>query len=422
MHIQKFNLMTKLFISIFLLCILRVGIANDTTKVLFIGNSFTSYNNLPSLFYQTAWSANKPVKVLSHMPGGVSVGDIAQGTSAHMNNPTVYQLIRAEDWDYLVLQDNQGRFCLSYGQFPPSSLVIEGHKKIRDSLLYYHPCAKVLWFTGFGPKDGYMPYGNSGIALIDSIYQNYEYMMDSLGQIIAPIGAAFKRVITNYPSINLWSADDTHPSLAGSMLSSHIIYSTIFKSTPLQSNFNAGLSDAIDSTLKTIAFQTTLDSISETGLQLITPSIVQSNNNLTINGFQTYQWFLDGADLNLNQNNILINQSGKYYAKVWDTMNCEFLTLEQYFHLSTNYLDEMDKKGFQIYPNPAQQYITVNTSEMEMKQAYYSILNSTGLLIKSRQNVNLSDPIYVGDLTNGIYIFQILFKNQIYQSKLIINR
>ena len=33
---------------------------------------------------------------------------------------------------YLVLQDNQGRFCLGYGQFPSSSLVIEGHLKIHS--------------------------------------------------------------------------------------------------------------------------------------------------------------------------------------------------------------------------------------------------------------------------------------------------
>lgn len=65
-----------------------------------------------------------------------------------MNNPVVYENIRSDKWDYVVLQDNQGRFVLDYAQFPSSSLVIQGHQQIRDSVLKNNPCAKMVWFEG----------------------------------------------------------------------------------------------------------------------------------------------------------------------------------------------------------------------------------------------------------------------------------
>ena len=68
--------------------------AQDTTKVLFIGNNFTSSNNLPNLFQQLAQGAGHNVVIASHMPGGISVGDVSQRTSAHMNNPYVYSLMK----------------------------------------------------------------------------------------------------------------------------------------------------------------------------------------------------------------------------------------------------------------------------------------------------------------------------------------
>jgi hypothetical protein len=84
--------------------------AQDTVRVLFVGNSFTNFNNLPDVFRQLALGKGKFVITGMHAPDGVSVGDTAQGTLAHMNNPNLFDSIRLNHWDFLVLQDNQGRF------------------------------------------------------------------------------------------------------------------------------------------------------------------------------------------------------------------------------------------------------------------------------------------------------------------------
>ncbi len=213
-----------LILSMFIVCISK---AQDTTKVLFIGNSFTYYNNMPQLFQDYATAANKPVYFAMHAPGGISVGDISQGTSAHMNNPVVYSLINSMKWDYVVIQDNQGRFILDSAQFPSSSLVIKGHLMLMDSIKANNSCAKVLWFGGWAMKNGYPPYGNTGPESIKRILCNYRVLNDTAKEIVSPIGEAWIKAITNIPATNLWDSDDTHPSLAGSYLTAAVVFHTI---------------------------------------------------------------------------------------------------------------------------------------------------------------------------------------------------
>jgi hypothetical protein len=396
--------------------------AQDTTKVLFIGNSFTSQNDLPNLFKQISLGSGKNVVVASHMPGGVSVGDTSQGTSAHMNNPLVYSLIRSNDWDYLVLQDNQGRFCLGYGQFPSSSLVIEGHIKIRDSLLFYHPCAHMIWYAGFGPKNGYPPYASSGTALIDTIYQNYQFLRDTAGQIIAPIGPAFKKVISQYPSINLWSADDVHPSLFGSYLTANVFFTTIFKSSSISSSYNPGFSLVEDSLMKNIAFQTTIDSMNTTGLIQITPIISQLGNTLSISGYQNCNWFNNGVPFILNNCTVNINQAGNYYAIVTDKNNCDFQTLE-YYYLTTN-IDENadDYSDVRHFPNPATELINININSYDNVNSEFEIYNIVGNLVKSGIVQLKENKINVVDLSNGMYLLVIRSNSFTKSLKLLIQR
>ncbi len=396
--------------------------AQDTTKVLFIGNSFTSQNNLPAVFSQLVQSSGKNVVVASHMPGGVSVGDISQGSSAHMNNPLVYSLIKSNDWDYLVLQDNQGRFCLGYGQFPSSSLVIEGHMKIRDSLLFHHPCAHVIWFAGFGPKNGYPPYGNTGEALIDSIYHNYQFLVDTAGQIIAPIGPAFKRIISGAASINLWSSDDVHPSLYGTSLVANVLYSTIYKSSPIHSSYNPGFSTYEDSLLKTTAYQTTIDSLKYSGLSEITPVINQVGNTLSVSGYQNCNWFFNGNPYLSNNCIANINQPGNYYALITDMNNCELRTLE-YYYLTTDVVDIINSKNdIYLYPSPASDFIFINISNLSDIGGELRIYDATACLVKTEVLKQNKQKINTDDLSVGLYLVVVKSERISKTLKLIIQR
>ena len=367
------------------------GLTQDTTKVLFIGNSFMSFNELPALFSQLAQGAGESVVVASHMPGGASVGDTIQGTFAHMFNPDVYALIKSQDWDYLFLQDRQSRFAMSRGVFPGDSRVMEGHLKIRDSLLFYHPCAHMIWFAGFGTKNGYPPYSTTGVGLIDSIYQNYLYLEDSAGQVIAPIGPAYLRIIANYPSIDLWGPDEEHPSLKGSMLIASVLYATIFKCSPVASTFNPGIPAAEDSILKITGYQTTFDSLTFTGLSGITPPVIQNGDSLYVFGFQMCSWFFNGISFPSNNCVAPVTQPGEYFAMVTDGHGCTFRTIEAAYSISTAINNHNDEPAvITIFPNPAIFGITVSTDITLHKLI---ILNSIGAIVKE-----ISDPPGVSEI------------------------
>lgn len=392
-----------------LLTKLLVAQTQDTVKVLFVGNSFTYYNDLPGMFSQLAAGAGKSVIVASHTPGGMSVGDTVQGTSAHMNNPLVYNLIRSNDWDYFVLQDNQGRFVRGYGIFPASSLVIEGHIKLRDSLLFYHPCAKMLWFAGWGPKAGYPPYAYSGTALIDSIYNNYLFLKDTAGQIIAPIGPAWERIVNNYPAINLWDTDDVHPGPLGTSLTADILYSTIFKSNSLNSNYTAtGITAGIDSILKQTAFETVSDSINNSGLLIITPTINSNGNILSINGYQSYDWYLNGNYLNSNSGTLTATQNGNYSAIAYDANNCGYLA-SPYILTGITATNSIygSTQNIHIYPNPCNSFIKIEATET-LKEI--QLLTIEGKILFNIDNVQ-STTISTSKLADGIYLIKTTDKN-----------
>lgn len=378
------------------------NIAQDTCKVLFVGNSFTSFNDLSMVFYQLANAAGRKTVVGMHAPGGVSVGDISQGTSAHMNNPVLFDLIRSQNWDFLVLQDNQGRFVNNYGVFPSSSLVIEGHIRIRDSLKYYHPCANMIWFAGWGPKGGFPPYASSGTELIDKIYNNYIFLQDTAGEVIAPIGPAWKRIIFNHPSINLWDSDDTHPGIYGTFLTAGILYSSIFKSNPTESSFIISGINATDANiLKNTAFQTVIDSVNVSGLSDICPKIIQFGDSLKCDGYSLINWYFNGNYLS-SMPHIKLDQNGYYSVIGADSNSCFKNGFAQYFSL--NSMVELHPTKIQISPNPVKYLLHVESKD-EIQSI--EIYNNQGLLISTEYFQSSKAEINLMDFSIGLYFLHI---------------
>ena len=399
---------SKLLLLGFLLLLFSTkNSAQDSCKVLFVGNSFTSFNDLSMVFYQLANAAGRKTVVGMHAPGGVSVGDISQGTSAHMNNPVLFDLIRSQNWDYLVLQDNQGRFVNNYGVFPSSSLVIEGHIRIRDSLKYYHPCAKMIWFAGWGPKSGFPPYASSGTELIDKIYNNYIFLQDTAAEVIAPIGPAWKRIIFNYPSINLWDSDDTHPGIFGTFLTAAVIYSTVYKSNPTESAYIvSGISANEAILLKTAAFQTVTDSVEVSGLSEICPKIIQFGDSLKCDRNGLVSWYFNGNYLS-SSNRIKLNQSGYYSVSVTDSNSCTKTGFAQYF--STNSISKTYTSEIFANPNPVKSVLYLeSTNEISR----IDIFNNQGLLIFSEYFHSSKAEINLMDFPAGFYFLHIKTANE----------
>lgn len=393
---------------LFLLPVGLYALPTDTTNIFFIGNSFTYFNGMPDLVKGLADSAHLPMNYAQHTPGGVSVGDLSQDTLAHWMNPTVFNTLRQGNWDYVVLQDNQGRFIMDYGIFPPDTVskVIEGHIKIQDSMSYYNHCSRMVLFAGWGPRGGYPPYATSGFELIDKIYANYSFLNDSMHEIIAPIGKAWERSVDSDATIDLWFSDSTHPSPNGSYLTACVIFSTIFKIDPTPINFSGGLDSTQARLLRHIAWQTVIDSSQHTGLAGHSVPVSLTGDTLTSpNGFAAYQWYVNGNAQPGDTNSYTTVLPGNYYSvETIDSAGCYLKSLPYYLTPPAATINLSPGGSWRLYPTPAHDQIFLTGLETP---ARIKISDIYGRAVVERVIANRNSTLNINELTTGTYILTV---------------
>jgi hypothetical protein len=69
----------------------------------------------------------------------------------------------------------------------------------------------------------------------------YSMMAESNMAELAPVGAVWRYLRENKPSLNLYQSDESHPSLAGSYAAACTFYSLFFRKDPTLISVDAGL-------------------------------------------------------------------------------------------------------------------------------------------------------------------------------------
>lgn len=86
-----------------------------------------------------------------------------------------------------------------------------------------------------------------------------------------------------------------------------------------------------------------------------------------------------------------------------------------------NKIQQYDETGIKIYPNPSRDYITIEMSDnLQEEIQQVSIYSLLGELL-SVKNIELTDPIYIGDLAPGVYIIQVEGAGKKWSSRLMKN-
>ncbi|MBX7241897.1 MAG: cellulase family glycosylhydrolase [Bacteroidia bacterium] len=252
--------MIKLY-SYFLLFSLTfsLGYTQSRKNMLFLGNSYTAVNNLPQLLYNLALGTADTIDFDSNTPGGYTF-------NLHTTNATSLAKIQQKPWDYVILQEQS-----QLPSFSPAQVATDvfPYAKILDSLIHKNnACAKTVFYMTWGRKYGdaqncasYPPVctyaGMSG-----RLRNSYVQMADMNEALVAPAGMAWMASRAADSTINLWSADNSHPSIEGSYLTACVFYATIYEKTPVGLPFTAGLPQTTAGFLQQIAHQTVFDSLS----------------------------------------------------------------------------------------------------------------------------------------------------------------
>lgn len=142
-----------------------------------------------------------------------------------------------------------------------------------------------------------------------------------------------------------------------------------------------------------------IDTFHVRGESLAIPTIVRSNLQLIATpGYTLYRWYRDGVLLSENTNTLNILGSGTYTLEVFMSGLC-FRTAEIEVE-STLDIAELDQDiQFTIFPNPAQDFISVNSTNATSVQ----IFNVQMEEIYNSKTVQLQHDIEIGQLANGVY-------------------
>lgn len=248
--------MTKKLISAMLL-LPGISFAQQT-NVLFIGNSYTNVNDLPNIFKQVALSLGDTVNVASSTPGGYTF-------EAHSSYAPTLAAINQQAWDYVVLQEQSQR-----PSFSPEQVAQECYPfaaQLVDSILANDSCTQPMFYMTWGRQNGDASNCASWppVCTYDGMQQrlreSYLEMAFDNSAFAAPVGVAWKHVRDTHPLINLYNADESHPSPEGSYLAASVFYCTVFRTSCESASFNFSLDPDTAAILREIASSTVLDSL-----------------------------------------------------------------------------------------------------------------------------------------------------------------
>jgi PKD repeat protein len=408
----------RFFSIVFLLLPLFVN-AQHTYRVLFLGNSYTAYNNLPQLVKDVAISTGDTIIFDSNTPGGFTL----QG---HSTNTTSLQKIISGNWDVVVLQEQS--------QLPsfPINQVITGvfpYAQKLDSIIHvYQPCGKTMFYMTWGRKNGdasncaTWPPVCTYQGMDSLLYERYMMMAQDNDAVVSPVGAVWKYIRNNFPGIELYSADESHPSLAGSYAAACSFYSSITEKDPTQITFNGGLTSIEASSIRSAVKAIVFDSLSHWNFlnnnpsadfnYSITGNTVDFNN--TSNNATSYLWNFGDNNFSTNENpNHTYTAAGNYsvtliidYCGLSDTVSQNIFIGE-----ITGLEIEGAANKINLYPLPVKEELNIQSNDAVLEVKLYDV---HGRILNEEKGNNITS-ISTKNLNSGIYIFMI--KNELCISK-----
>lgn len=244
----------RLVIFSFSLFLSNTILGQDTLRALFIGNSYMGVNNLPSMVSDLSSSLGDVLLFDSNTPGG-------QTFQNHAANPINYQKMAEQPWDYIILQGQSQEPSFPYGQVNTQTLPYA--VQLADSAKAIQPCSQVNYFMTWGRQNGDPQWDsiNTFDKMNGRLRDAYLRIADSANAAVSPVAVAWKYVRDNYPVINLYQQDGSHPSLTGSYLAACVFYSALYHKPSTGSAYNPGIDHADALLIQQIASTIVLDSL-----------------------------------------------------------------------------------------------------------------------------------------------------------------
>lgn len=216
-------------------------------KALFIGNSFTYYNDIPKITESIAKDIGYDFVSESVTKGSHTLEQFSNSNDEY--GKIVDQKLNANNnYDYVILQEQSTR---SYSNFDSFSSSVG---KLLDKINSTQESCETRLYETWGYNEEAVSKQMTIPELEDLICEKYDTVAKKFNLNVHYVGKGFSEVYTNYPSINLYHEDNKHPSYSGSYLSALIHVGSIFNCDVRITNFNGSLSDEDATILKEVAY------------------------------------------------------------------------------------------------------------------------------------------------------------------------
>lgn len=204
------RLITLSFALVFSLNLLS---QEDSQSVLFVGNSYTYFWNLPQHVASMAKTQNISLMTRQSTNGGVTLANHWKGE----RNLMTQSLIKNGQFDYVVLQDNS-LYPLMYA----------------DTTLKYGKLLGKLISANGGKPIIYLTWGRRNNPLMQPVNNMiYKELAKSINAEIAPVGPAWMKAEELDPTIELYDPDGSHPSAIGTYLTACVFHAILTGKSPV---------------------------------------------------------------------------------------------------------------------------------------------------------------------------------------------
>lgn len=209
----------------------------ETLNILFVGNSYTYYNDMPTaIFYRILKAQGFNARVYSVTKGGHTLQGFADSNDTY--GKQLDTRLASVDFDVIFIQEQSVRPA----QLP--ALFYESVRQLSKKLEGEN--ADVIMYQTWGRKEPNSTLTSNGWTnriMTQKLAAAYEAIADEMGYGVSAVGSAFYDVYTNHPEIELYTSDMSHPSDAGSYLAALCHYAKLYGLSPVGVSFTSNLDE-----------------------------------------------------------------------------------------------------------------------------------------------------------------------------------
>ena len=196
-------------------------------KVLFIGNSYTFFNDMPTIFENLAKENGKDLSQYSITKGGRHLYEnLSEGDEY---GEKIRTLVKENKFDALFLQEQSFFAIVDYDKF------LYGVSELKKLV----GAKRTVLYATWGRKNGSEKLKELGLTseeMTKKLTEAYISAAKSTDSGLSYVGTAFLKISKKLPHIDLYNPDLSHPSYFGSAVAAICHYRALFGEMPSLTN------------------------------------------------------------------------------------------------------------------------------------------------------------------------------------------